>query len=690
MSFLSTTENVGFSGIPQKISDASCASQYKMAVESVPGTCNSEVNMFIHDATSDDQNYIPHLNDNFFHTRFKIDPNDLYTFHDSDVIAGEITVSHTEDNFTFSDNTFKTKLPDNPIKDLDILDVVNNGHIKEVNGEFVVNGHFAANKLSNNVGKSKEIKSGSTKVQRVRMQNLPNNNQTKLSIDVHIKDGPVLTAESEISSQSSKDNSSIVKNEETAVSKAQQETFLDVFKREQGLNESQKPFVKSQSMVAPQPATPVPKKPAKSKPKKGRGPILHEALQRIPSHCRVIAVPNKTWHAPGEELFQCGPLDMLQPNRYRQVESSSDDDNMPDYESASGSVCVEETSAESRSARLELRRAAMRRHVMRTACAMRLARDHEKDKVLATLVKKQLSGKSTCRLPPQTVNHLLAMRGMSSILSLQERRKLRQSGWSGGEGGRSEATTSQCFEESCQNEPLPCARYCLSHVTLAADQRLYASCAAVFAGGERCKQPLLPLQEQLPLCAEHAWKRDNYEMLCRESKPQKIRKRAWGPSGRAPRPPRPPRKPKRRRRLVLKRPPVHTQSLSEINACSNSSAYDSSEDAIVGDLTESEYITGNNSNELEVGQVPPDDILDPSVLSQIPDEAFTEFFNQAEGSSAFAESSELAAALEAVLDERVLDERALEIPDCVFSESPVKTKTQVAPVSVEQSSSTPS
>ncbi|VVC96431.1 unnamed protein product [Leptidea sinapis] len=581
-------------GIPQKISDASCASQYKMAVESVPGTCNSEVNMFIHDATSDDQNYIPHLNDNFFHTRFKIDPNDLYTFHDSDVIAGEITVSHTEDNFTFSDNTFKTKLPDNPIKDLDILDVVNNGHIKEVNGEFVVNGHFAANKLSNNVGKSKEIKSGSTKVQRVRMQNLPNNNQTKLSIDVHIKDGPVLTAESEISSQSSKDNSSIVKNEETAVSKAQQETFLDVFKREQGLNESQKPFVKSQSMVAPQPATPVPKKPA---------------------------VPNKTWHAPGEELFQCGPLDMLQPNRYRQVESSSDDDNMPDYESASGSVCVEETSAESRSARLELRRAAMRRH-------------------------KQLSGKSTCRLPPQTVNHLLAMRGMSSILSLQERRKLRQSGWSGGEGGRSEATTSQCFEESCQNEPLPCARYCLSHVTLAADQRLYASCAAVFAGGERCKQPLLPLQEQLPLCAEHAWKR-------------------WAGPATAP----PPAE-------TEASPPTGAQATAQINACSNSSAYDSSEDAIVGDLTESEYITGNNSNELEVGQVPPDDILDPSVLT--------------EGSSAFAESSELAAALEAVLDERVLDERALEIPDCVFSESPVKTKTQVAPVSVEQSSSTPS
>lgn len=47
----------------------------------------------------------------------------------------------------------------------------------------------------------------------------------------------------------------------------------------------------------------------------------------------------------------------------------------------------------------------------------------------------------------------------------------------------------------------------MSHVTLDPEQRLYAACAAVFAGGSRCMQPLLPLQEQTPLCAEHAWKR---------------------------------------------------------------------------------------------------------------------------------------------------------------------------------------
>lgn len=56
----------------------------------------------------------------------------------------------------------------------------------------------------------------------------------------------------------------------------------------------------------------------------------------------------------------------------------------------------------------------------------------------------------------------------------------------------------------------------------------------------------------------------------------------------------------------------------------------------------------------------------------------------AEGASSFAESSELAAALEAVLDERVLDERALDsIADCVFTHSPHAAKPKVNSVDIE-------
>ncbi|CAG4986690.1 unnamed protein product [Colias eurytheme] len=684
MSYLSASENVGFSGIPQNISDASCASQYKMAVESVPGSCNSEVNMFIHDSSGDEQAYIPHLTDNFFHTKFKIDHNDLYTFHDSDVIAGEITVSQTDDNFIFSDGVDdKMKLLNSPNKELDILGVLTNGDIKEELKEPVLNGHYEPN-ISSTENKLVESKAINTKVKKHQSQINCTNQANVTAIrrpSVHSPKGHTTSQTGKVSIT----NSNISNEKTTSVGKGGQETFLDVFKREQCLTECQMGAVKTEPIVAPVKPTPAPKKPSTVKPsqakvKKGRGPIMHEALQRIPTQCRALVVPIKTWHAPDEELFQCGPLDAQKWNPFRQLESSSsDDDNLPDFESASGPVCVEESAAESRSARLELRRAAMRRHVMRTATSMHLTKKHNEHKALATLIKKQLNGKSSCRLPQQTMNHLLAMRGMSSTLSLQERRKLRASGWSGGESSKLDANASNmCAEEKCSETPLPCGRYCLAHVTHAPEQRLYAACAAVFAGGERCKQPLLPLHEQTPLCPEHAWKRDNYELLNREGRPQKAaRKRVWA-GNRLARPPRPPRKPKRRRRLVPKRPPVHTQSLSEINACSNSS-YDSSEDTVVGGLSESEYMT-NNSGELEVGHVPPDDILDPSVLSQIPDEAFTEFFNQAESGSTFAESSELAAALEAVLDERALD-----MPECVFSQSP-RNKMQVTAVSMEPSS----
>ncbi|XP_045776613.1 uncharacterized protein LOC123875023 [Maniola jurtina] len=696
MSYLSASENVGFSGITQNISDGSCATQYKMAVDSVSG-CGGEV-MYIHDSDNE-QSYIPHITDNYFHTKFKIDPNELYTFHDSDVIAGEITVSHTEDNYIYPDNNdVKTKTIDSPKQTEPISSPhLTNGIVKSekevLNGHCkptlkkVTSNHSEPKTVNAKVSKAKTNSNSLSKVTEVRRLSIPSpqnqnlQNSSNSSSSTNIQPTNVSTTNST--------------NEKGAGKKSSSETFLDVFKREQGLTVNALTIKtepsNSSSLITLKPPAPS-KKPAAVKtsnprPRKGRGPTVHEALQRIPPQSRALALPNLRWHAPGEEMFQCGPLDGKTPNTFRQLDSSSsDDDNIPEIDLGVGPVCVEESAAETRGARLALRRAALRRNVARAATSLQLAKDHKEHRTLASLIKKQLSQSSLCRIPPQTMNHLLAMRGMSSVLTLQERRRLRQSGWSGGESVRPEAAT--CAEERCTQTPLPCSRYCLSHVTLAPEQRLYAACAAVFAGGERCKQPLLPLQEQTPLCAEHAWKRDNYEMLSRESKPAKVvRKRAWVPSARAPRPPRTPRRAKRRRRLVPKRPPNHSQSLSEINVCSNSSAYDSSEDTAMGGLSESEYMTATNSHGLEVGQVPPDDILDPSVLNQIPDEAFTEFFNQAESGTTFGEGLELAAALEAVLDERALD-----MVD-VFPQShvQVKTKMQVpAAVTMEISSSAPS
>ncbi|XP_047033497.1 uncharacterized protein LOC124639992 isoform X1 [Helicoverpa zea] len=706
MSYLSASENVGFSGIPQNISEASCATQYKMAVEGVSSGSCGEVNMFLHDNSGDEQPYI-HLNDNFY-SKFKIDPNELYTFHDSDVIAGEITVSHTEDNFIFSDNVdIKSKLlAESPSKELDLIGAFTNGDIKDdIKKEVVSNGHYPpVHSVAKPTANYKESKTTHTKVLKVKNQTQVKEPARSESfsearrLSVH---SPKAQSTATAPSQCTKNSINSASTTSNAKSSSKQsggmETFLDVFKREQGLVENASVLVKTEpsAMPAKVPMSPPKKassgKTSQSKPRRGRGPAVHEALQRIPAVRKAIPLPNDAWHAPGDALFQCGPLGE-RPLAFRQIESSSsDDDNMPDFaEAGCVSACVEESAAESRGARLALRRAALRRHVARAHDALALAAHHRNHRALASLLKKQLNRPgSSGSLPTQTVNHLLALRGMPSVLTSQERRKLRETGWSGGESGTREAT-SECGADRCDRPSLAGARYCLSHVTRAPDQRLYAACAAVFAGGARCNQPLLPLHDLTPLCAEHAWKRDNYDKLSRDCRPKKVvRKRA------CPAAPRAPRRAKRRRRVPARlrgaadTPPAE-QSLSELNVCSNSSTYDSSEEAAMGALSETEYVTvasDSHEMEVEVGHVPPDDILDPAVLSQIPDEAFTEFFNQAEGGTAFAESSELAAALEAVLDERVLDERVLDeraldsIADCVFH-SPhahyAKNKMQVS------------
>ncbi|CAH0690113.1 unnamed protein product [Spodoptera exigua] len=731
MSYLSASENVGFSAIPQNISEASCATQYKMAVEGVSSGSCGEVNMFLHDNSGDEQPYI-HLNDNFY-PKFKIDPNELYTFHDSDVIAGEITVSHTDDNFMFSDSVdIKSKLlADSPSKELDLIGAFTNGDIKEdIKKEVVSNGHYPP--VAKPIANYKDSKTTHTKVLKVK-------NQTQMKepprlesfseprrLSVHSPKAQCTATAPSSCAKTSINSASTTNNAKTSSKQMSvMETFLDVFKREQGLVENASALIKTEPSLG-QPLSKVPMSPPKksssgkgsqAKPRRGRGPAVHEALQRIPAARRAVPLPNDTWHAPGETLFQCGPLGD-RPLAFRQIESSSsDDDNMPDFaEAGCVSACVEESAAESRGARLALRRAALRRHVARAHDALALAAHHKHHRALASLLKKQLNRPgSSGRLPTQTVNHLLALRGMPSVLTSQERRILRQSGWSGGEasvreGGTITSSGSSCVWERCEQPALPCARYCLAHVTRAPEQRLYAACGAVFAGGARCNQPLLPLSDHTPLCAEHAWKRDNYDKLARDCRPKKVaRKRPCPPV------PRGPRRAKRRRRPPARlRPPTADsltgeQSLSELNVCSNSSTYDSSEEAAMGALSESEYVavaSDSHEMEVEVGQVPPDDILDPAVLSQIPDEAFTEFFNQAEGGAAFAESSELAAALEAVLDERVLDERVLDervldertldsIADCVFTHSPhshyAKNKMQVATsLPMEMSSRVPS
>lgn len=239
-----------------------------MAVDGVSGSC-SEVNLFIHDSSGDEQPYITHINDSYFHTKFKIDPNDLYTFHDSDVIAGEITVSHTDDNFIFSDADVKPKLLDSPNKERDLIETLTNGDIKEEK-QVIQNGHYArvskSNVVKHQTGNFKDNKTN-TKVLKAKSHSHVNKETTQINIaegrrqSLHSPKGANSNIPAASKTSITSVNNSVpsnVKGTSTA-SKSSCETFLDVFKREQGLVETTPTVIKTESPGPSVSAAPPPK-----------------------------------------------------------------------------------------------------------------------------------------------------------------------------------------------------------------------------------------------------------------------------------------------------------------------------------------------------------------------------------------------------------------------------------------------
>lgn len=226
-----------FSGISQNISDASCATQYKMAVEGV-SSC-SDMNMFLHDSPTDEQTYITQFNDNFY-TKFKIDPNELYTFHDSDVIANEITVSHTEDIHIF-DGDIKSKLLESPNGDLDVVASYTNGDVNEEKKELILNGHYVCPiPTPVKTQPAKDIKTSHTKASKTKNQIKEPIQKDSLALRRPSIHSP--NSQSAVPSQCVKNSINIVNTKsvkpQVATKQLASETFLDVFKREQGLVEN--------------------------------------------------------------------------------------------------------------------------------------------------------------------------------------------------------------------------------------------------------------------------------------------------------------------------------------------------------------------------------------------------------------------------------------------------------------------
>lgn len=103
-----------------------------------------------------------------------------------------------------------------------------------------------------------------------------------------------------------------------------------------------------------------------------------------------------------------------------------------------------------------------------------------------------------------------------------------------------------CGMEGCQQTSLPCTRHCSRHIMLNGDQLLFEHCTAKFSDNTQCCVPVFDVAHELPLCPEHARKRDNYHRKAQESKPKKARKKPTSPTIAVR--PKPKSKPKKRKR----------------------------------------------------------------------------------------------------------------------------------------------
>lgn len=63
------------------------------------------------------------------------------------------------------------------------------------------------------------------------------------------------------------------------------------------------------------------------------------------------------------------------------------------------------------------------------------------------------------------------------------------------------------------------------------DQKLFLPCTAKFSDNSQCRVPVFDISHELPLCKEHAWKRDNYNRIIQEQKPKKPLRKRFNSSG---------------------------------------------------------------------------------------------------------------------------------------------------------------
>lgn len=77
---------------------------------------------------------------------------------------------------------------------------------------------------------------------------------------------------------------------------------------------------------------------------------------------------------------------------------------------------------------------------------------------------------------------------------------------------------------------------------------LFHACTAKFSDNSQCRVPVFDISHELPLCREHAWKRDNYDRILQEQKPKKPPRKKPKPSAMT----RPPKRNKKKKKPPIK------------------------------------------------------------------------------------------------------------------------------------------
>lgn len=279
----------------------------------------------------------------------------------------------------------------------------------------------------------------------------------------------------------------------------------------------------------------------------------HEgSIQRI----RAFSGDDSTWHAPATaENTEEAPSNGISAPVYQRHWFCRELELLSDFDGP-------------REARLELTRAELKRHLVQMT-GSKVGRHRSQEEGIA-MVSAARTSTTTPSVYPSTGGAIV------------------------GPVGRT------CSGDSCSRPALPCTSHCPLHIMSNSDQVLFDYCTAKFADNTQCSVPVFDIAHELPLCTEHARKRDNYNKMCLETKPKKARRKIK-PSAMI----RPQKRNKKRKRVQSKSSEQSSasghqpsrNSFSEVsepvelNVCETSSAYESSEDVGLGTLSESEFVT---------------------------------------------------------------------------------------------------